>query len=161
MSDASNAKGSETRLKEWQKILIWLGVLIVASGTTYAVGRMQTAKLIEVAEKKATTSEKEAQARSKDVKAEQATVQRLEARRQLHLMLLAIDERNFGIARERQQAAARLLDASKPVPDSGLAKLARDIAAFRLVATEDLGGPRATVLEWARQFDRALPPPDR
>lgn len=161
MSGASNAKDSATGLKQWQQILIWLGVIVVSSGVSYAVGRVQTAKQIEVAEAKATSSEQQAQARSKDVKAEQATVQRLEARRRMHLMLLAIDERNFGIARQHQQAVARLLEASQPPPESDLGKLTRDIAAFRLVATEDLGAPRATVLSWSRQFDKALPPREK
>jgi hypothetical protein len=161
MSGASNAKRSATGFKQWQQTLIWLGVLVVSAGVSYAVGRVQTAKRIEVAEAKATSLQELAQARSKDVTAEQVVVQRLEARRQLHLMLLAIDNRNFGIARQHQQVVARLLEASQPAADSDLAKLTRDIAAFRLVATEDLGAPRATVLSWVRQFDQALPPREK
>ena len=161
MSGASNGKDSTTGLKPWQQILIWLGVVVVCAGISYGLGRAHMAKQVEAAETKVQSSEQKAQARSNDVKAEQATVQRLEARRQMHLMLLAIDERNFGIARRHQQAATQLLEGSQPPANSELAKLGRDIAAFRLVATEDLGGVRATVLSWVRQFDQALPPREK
>lgn len=87
----------------------------------------------------------------------------LEARRQLHLALLALDERNFGIAQRHLGEAGRLLspaDETRFSSNGGeLARLGQQIAAANLVAAADMGQQRAQLLDFVRRFDVLVPPP--
>ncbi len=157
MADAASAI-APSGLKPWQKKLIWFGVAALGMASTYLVGRFQTSGKIDLAEQQAHASEELASKRLAETKTEQNNVQQLEARRQMHLMLIALDQRNFGIASQHKDRAAKLLADSAGSSDE-LAKLARDIQDYRLVATEELGTQRDRVLGWVQRFDQALPPP--
>src|SRR5688500_3884663 len=100
----------------WQKRLIWAGVMLLASGASYVTGRVQTAARLDQAEKEATQ-------RTADGAEQKRLLLRYEARRRLHLVLIALEAQNFGIAKEHQAAAARLLSQSQPEPTSEVFKL--------------------------------------
>ena len=159
MADPPLQTAAPTGLRPWQKKLILVGVVLVAVGISYLGGRLQIAAKVEEAEARAGQLSAKVGLQQAQVSKEQALVQRLEARRQMHLMLLSLDARNFGIAKQHQADAASLLSASKPEPESELLKLSRDVQAFQLVATEDLAAQRSSVLAWVKRFDQALPPP--
>ena len=133
----------------WQKRLIWTGVMIFATGASYVAGRVQTAARLDQAEKDATQ-------RTVDVAEHKRLLLRYEARRRLHLVLIALEAQNFGIAKEHQAAAARLLLQSQPEQSSELFKLQGAMAKYQLVAREDLSSERAVVLEWVKRLDQLL-----
>src|SRR5262245_14459337 len=85
-----------------KRALIILTVLVAALGATYLAARLQGGVEVKAAADRATAAEKARdEARSK--------LLQLEARRRLHLALLALDQRNFGIAESHLGAASGLL----------------------------------------------------
>ena len=139
-------------------MLAVLGLLLVGSVAAYVVGRLQTAARIDQATGRADQAASAQQKEASKVQSAEAEVLRLESRRRLHLVLLAMDERNFGIAQQHLSEAGVLLGQADPSTDSELGKLGAAIRECRLVATEDLGVQRAKVLDWARRFDEVQPP---
>jgi hypothetical protein len=83
-------------------------------------------------------------------------LRRWEARRQMHLALLALDERNFGIAQQHLRGASEQINASSPPSD--LQTLARQIGDTSLIAAGNYGGQRLQVIELARRLDALLRP---
>ena len=152
MSEGAISKPVTQGLRPWHKKLIWACAALAGMGTAYLVGRLQTSSKIDAAEARSTED-------SAELESAQATARRLEARRQLHLMLLSLDQRNFGIAKQHQEKAARLLEQSAPDPGSELSKLVGEIRAFPVHATENLATQQKRVLELVARFDEALPPP--
>jgi len=140
------------------KLLTVLGLLLAALGVAYTAGRLHTASKIDEADERAGTALAERDRMRKDVAAEQATIQRLEARRRLHLALVAVEARNFGIAQGHLDAALALLAQGSTGAPAGFEQLQRDLRATRLVATEDLGVQRQRILDWVRRFDELAPP---
>lgn len=134
-----------------------LGALL-ALLASYVIGRLQTASRIEVAEKRATEAKKTTEKKVSELSVERDEVARLEARRRLHLALVALDSRNFGIAQEHLTAAASLLSKSHPDKSSDLAKIAAEITGYHLKASEDVGAERDRLMGWVRRFDAAMPP---
>lgn len=141
-----------------KKALIGAGVGLFTLLAAYGVGRMQGTQTAKQAEKRAEEAAAERQQTKETLAGEQARVERLEARRRIHLALLALDDRNFGIAQEHVSAAAKLLEKSAPQADSELAKLATELSTEKLVATEDVGVQRRKLIGWARRLDEAMPP---
>lgn len=91
-----------------------------------------------------------------DVAAREGTIKQLEARRRLHLTLLAMDERNFGIAQQNLTAAGILLgNASEG--NSGLAALSQEMRGLNIVAAGNFAAQREQVLGLARRLDALLP----
>lgn len=131
-----------------KRVLIGLGASVATLAAAYGFGRFQTSERIDAAE--AAASAKAAQ-----LSAEHTTALRLEARRKLHLALIALDARNFGIGQEQLSAAASLLAATHP--DGELDKLNKEIAAYQLKATENVGAERDAINDWIRRFDDAVP----
>ncbi len=90
-----------------------------------------------------------------EVSARDAILRQLEARRQMHLALLALDDRNFGIAQQHLSGAANLLSTGAN------ASLAGQIKAVSIVAAGDMGQQRQQILDFTRQLDSSLTlPPD-
>ena len=123
--------------------------MILAAGASYVTGRIQTASRLDQAEKEATQ-------RNVDVAEQKRLLLRYEARRRLHLVLIALEAQNFGIAKEHQAAAARLLLQSQPEHDSELFKLQAAMTKYQLVAREDLSKERQIVFEWVKRLDQTL-----
>lgn len=143
----------------WQAKLkrgaILAGVALAALGAAYGAGRLQTARAIDSAEAKAAEVSRAEKAALERVTAEQNTVKKLEARRRLHLALIALDQRNFGIAQEHLTEGARLLEGHTT---GDLEEIRASLASLKLVATEDLETQRSKILQLVRRFDDALPP---
>jgi F0F1-type ATP synthase membrane subunit c/vacuolar-type H+-ATPase subunit K len=129
-------------------LLIGIALGLVALLAAYGAGRLQGAQATNAAEDRAEAS-------SQVTTELQATLLRFEARRKLHLALLALDERNFGIAQQHVSEAGGLL--TKSGPAGGVPSLAAELSGAKLVATEDLGAQRGRVIGWARKLDAALP----
>lgn len=141
---------------KWKKRLIAAGVAGGLLLAAYVTGRVQTHSAIGTAEhatEKAQTETQQAKSTAADAK---QLVDRLEARRRLDLALRQIDHRNFGNAADQLRAAATLLQKSQPTGD--LDKLAKDLSAYRLIATEDVNKQREQILALVDRFDALVPP---
>jgi hypothetical protein len=91
-----------------------------------------------------------------NMRAGESKVAKLEARRRLHLAIVAVDDRNFGIAQRELEEAAKALAASHPAAGSEIEKLKTQLSSAKLVATEDLGVQRLRILAWANALDKQL-----
>lgn len=160
MADATTHEAPRSAAGPWQKRLIWLAVMIFAAGASYVAGRVQTSSLIDAAEKEAATAEQRAATRGSEVAQLHQLLLRYESRRKLHLVLIALEERNFGIAKEHQATAALLLQESEPPAGSELSKLHDAMVKYQLVASEDLSGQRAAIQAWVKRLDEELALPD-
>ncbi len=139
----------ETRSKRAKTYAIGAAVLVVVALGAWGIGRLQGMG-------PASEAREQARVASEDLVRERTSVLKLEARRRLHLALLAIEERNFGIAEQELSAAAELLKQSAG-DNAELGKLASEIAAQRVPASQDLAAPRSQVLGFARRLDQLLP----
>jgi hypothetical protein len=161
-----NGSGPLVASKGNRKTVLWsVGVALVAIGFAYGIGRLQTRAEIggaEEATRKAEAVTRELERRLEQAKAESAAkdqvARRLEARRLLGGAVMALDERNFGIAEAALSTAAELLAKSAEGAPTGLAELQADVGKFRPVATEDVGAQRARVVAWVKKFDQLVPP---
>ena len=144
-----------SRAKRWLLVVASVLLLILAA---YVAGRLQTAAKIEDAESRVERAQSGQQQQADETQSAQAVVMRLESRRRLHLALVAMEERNFGIAQQHLSAAGGLLAKAEPSTDSELGRLGAAIRKHKLVATEDVGAQRRKVLGWVRTFDELVPP---
>lgn len=136
-------------------------VALVGIGAAYGVGRYQGNVLVKDAEARAaaaasgSTSAVALASVSADI--ERGKVARLEARRRLHLAMIALDEKNFGIANDHVAAArAHLLAAEGS--DNELGKLAGELEQMKIVAADDVTEPRNKLLAWIKRIDELMPP---
>lgn len=146
--------GARSRAK---RVLVYVGLGLIALGGAYAAGRLQTQGDVDKAEEK---TRERAAAEAEQVKLreqESARVRELEGRRQLALALVALDERNFGTAQGHLAKAGALFAESKG--DAGIEELARNTGSYKLVATDDIGAQRKLLMDWTRKFDTLRPPP--
>ena len=144
-----------------KNILIFAGVAVLAIVIAYAAGRMQTSFKIDAAEQAANEKVEKQTKRADELAAKladsEAKVAKLEARRHLSLTLMAMDNRNFGIAQKHLEAAAKVL--KQPETKAGkLGELSAQIAKTRLVATENMAKQREKITGWMEQIDDAVPP---
>jgi len=160
MADATTHEAPQNAAGPWQKRLIWTGVMICAAGASYVAGRVQTSSLIDAAEKETAAAEQAVTKRGAEVSQANQLLLRYEARRQLHLVLIALEERNFGIAKEHQATAAALLQESEPAVGSELGKLYEAMQKYQLVAREDLSAERMVIQTWAKRLDQELALPE-
>jgi uncharacterized protein HemX len=141
-----------------KKALIGAGIGLVAIAVAYGVGRVQGGQATSAADERAKAAASEREKAGQALSDEKGVTQRLEARRRLHLALVALDERNFGIAEQHVAAAGKLIQKSGAPKDGEMAKLGDELASGRLVATEDVGSQRSKLLGWAKRFDATMPP---
>ena len=88
------------------RIIIALVVALVIIVVAYGVGLGQGMRQARAVREMQRTAEDQRDAARLEVTTRDATIRELEARRQLHLALMALDERNFGIAQKHLNAAA-------------------------------------------------------
>ncbi len=122
----------------FKRAAIKLGISLALLGGAYGFGRYQSAQASSVLEQV------------------QLKAQQLEARRQLHLALMALEDRNFGTAQKTLSLAGSML--AKGEPPEGLAKLAEEIANYKFMAGEDISTDRQKVMAWTLRFDELLKP---
>jgi len=118
--------------------LIKLGIFLVLLGGAYGFGRYQSAQTTSVLEQV------------------RLQAQQLEARRQLHLALMALEDRNFGTAQKTLSLAGTML--AKGEPSEELAKLAEEITNYKFMAGEDISTDRQKLIAWTLRFDELLKP---
>jgi len=145
-----------------KEIAIGVSAAVVAVGLAFGVGRYQGSGRIEDAERRAgvaaSASASAVAASSVSADIERGKVARLEARRRLHLAIIALEDRNFGISQEHVAAAKAFLVSAKGA-DPEVQKLGADLEAFKVVATEDVGEQRKALLAFCKRLDDAMPPP--
>jgi hypothetical protein len=155
----SVAPRAPNRARRWG-IIVGAGLATV--GLAYGVGRLQsTFKMDELratSERAIEGEQRQSSRLQAELTAERARVTRLEARRRLHLAVAALDDRNFGIAQVELKQAAALLAKAGVEAGTELQKLQSEIAAKKLLASDDVGAQRQHVLGWARRFDQLEPP---
>lgn len=135
---------------------IIVGIVLLLIGIAYGVGRFQTHSAVGTAEENARSVTEESQRKDAALAEQRQAVARLEARRRLHLAVIAMDERNFGTAQQHLDVAGKILNESAKGTPVG--ELAKPILTNRLHATEDLGAQRQQVLQWVKRFDTLAPP---
>lgn len=133
----------------------YTGVGLAMLGAAYGTGRFQTSQAIDAAEQKTAEAEQARKATEVNLADERNTIKKLEARRHLHLALLALDRRNFGIAQDHIEQAARLLAGHVA---GELENVRAALASMKLLATEDLETQRSKILSLVERFDKTLPP---
>lgn len=138
-------------------VIAGLGALVFVA-IAYGVGRMQMAPKVKGAEQRAASAAQGAASAKQKESAEHAKVLQLEARRRLDLALLALDDRNFGIAQADLKAAAGLIEAGHPPKDSALRKLSTEIEKINITVSQDLASERAQIIDLIKRFDRIVPP---
>jgi len=140
---------------------IAVGVALLLVGAAYGVGRYQGVAKVNEADARATAaasaSANAVSSTRMALEIERGKVARLEGRRRLHLAMLALEERNFGIAQE-QLAATRKELASAAGGDNELTKITSELDAFKVVATDDVGEQRKKMLDWCKRIDATLAP---
>jgi uncharacterized protein HemX len=133
----------------FKRALIVIAVVLASVGAAYGFGRLQTSSKIDAAEQKAAQAEQTAAAA-------ETRVLRLEARRRLHLALIQLEQRNFGIAEQHLTAAGALLEKTKPQGE--LEQLRANLAGARLKASDDIAVQRTKITAWIARFDELSPP---
>jgi hypothetical protein len=147
----ANAKG----------IGIGVVVALACAGAAYGVGRFQGSEKVHDAEARASAAASQSASAVGSTRValdiERGKVARLEGRRRLHLAIIAMEDRNFGIADENLAAARKNL-AGAAGGDPELAKVATDLEGLKIVATDDIGEQRKKLLDLCRRIDNLLPP---
>jgi len=150
-ADAPGIPTGPNTAERIKRILIILAVLAAALSATYLTARLQGRVEVKAADERASSAEHQRdEARSK--------IMQLEARRRLHLAIVALDQRNFGIAESHVVAAAALL--AKSNPPAPLGELQTAMQAVKLRASEDLGTERKKIESIIQRFDQLVPPAD-
>jgi hypothetical protein len=146
-----------------KSLLVAFVVSVGCIALAYGIGRVQTAARITDARAKTVEATRQGESKAHALEAELTALRqkllRLEASRQLYLSLVALDQRNFGIAQQRLQEASQLLAQSAPPQGGALAQLAKTMDESNLVATENISAQRDQVLRWATELDALVPPP--
>jgi hypothetical protein len=159
----AESHGPRTILIRRKSVVVGFLVSMACVAMAYGVGRLQGAMHVADIEGKAAEATHKSEARARaletELAASRAKLMRLEASRQLYLSLVALDQRNFGIAQEHLHKASKLLVQSGPPPGAALAQIAKGMADDNLVATENISGQRDQLLCWATEIDALAPPP--
>lgn len=141
------------RTSRWQRVLIGVGLWIASLLGAYVFGRVQAQTEIERAKEETRAAEARVEAERKGTAELRREISRLEARRKLHLALIALEERNFGTAQQHLRAAGKLLSEDESAP---LVEIGKRIAGRQLVATEDTGAQRTQILAAIGELDEQL-----
>jgi hypothetical protein len=140
------------------RYLILLGILVIAVLAAYGLGGWQERRAALSVHQSFTSDVERLQMQVADLRGEVLT---LEARRQLHIALMALDRRNFGTAQRYLVAAGKDLASIKRAPAGSdpavLSRLAQELQSARLVATEDFGRHRDRILGWVNELDGQFP----
>lgn len=142
----------------FKKFLWFGGTFLLAVAAAYGAGWWQTRSEIDALSTQVTQSQQAAGAAEQAIAAQRRLVSELEARRMIHLALIAFDANNFGTAQEQLRAAATELESASTTVDPGLAALASSLRAMELSPSLDIAAQRAAILQLATRFDNLRPP---
>jgi len=136
-------------------ILIFGALFLLAM--TYFSGQRANVGVAKRADREKTAAIKQLTDERRKMAERDDTISHLEARRQLHLALLAVDARNFGTAQQHLDGAATQLNT--PGAAAGdLAALRQQIDGMNVVAAGDMESQRQQVLGFVQRFDQLVPP---
>lgn len=135
--------------------ILILGTLIVIA-ISYGSGMRANVRRAAVAEDREKAKIGELAVARADLAERDRKITQMEARRQLSLALVALDERNFGIAQQHLAQAGALLSA--PGTQGDLSALGGQVKEMSVIAAGDIGQQRARLLDFARRFDVLVPP---
>lgn len=142
----------------WRRVLWSGGALAVGLGGAYLGGRFQSQARIDELDRHLVTAQSELAALRGKETLQLQQLGELEARRQIHLGILAFDKNNFGIAQDHLRQAATLLESPASQPDAELRALASALRTLELSPTLDLAQQRAALVQLASKFDALRPP---
>ena len=140
-----------------KRAAIWIIGTILVIAIAYGSGMRANVKRAAQSEARERAKVGELAVARADLAERDRRIAQMEARRQLHLALLALDERNFGIAQQRLSHAGALL--SLPGTPGDLSALGTQVKNLTVVAAGDIGQQRTQLLDIARRFDVLVPPP--
>lgn len=160
---ARSATGTSPRMERLKKLLLGVGVGAAILGGAYGVGRLQGAA--ETTRVREATGRTQAQLSDRATRAEELAARNgrraalLEGRRQLDVALLAMDERNFGIAQHRLEDARRSLREAQPFEQPPMAAVFARLSSLNIIAAGDFADQRANILRLIQDFDARLSVP--
>lgn len=147
------------------RIAILVGGFVIALAFAYGSGMRGQKKALETVKQDRRVLLERLRLTELKLQGRDALLQQLEARRQIALALLALDQRNFGIVRERLDAAAERLETADRVGAASAAALGggADLRGVKVEVGPDLEALRARLLALAQRMDAELtkvaPPP--
>jgi hypothetical protein len=144
------------RRSRFKKFLWTVLILALALGGTYLGAWFQMKARVNAMQEQLTGAGEQVAIAQQRLTTEHQRVTELEARRRIHLAIMAFDENNFGTAREQLRAAATLLDATPG--NAELAALARSLRTLELAPSVDLSTQRAALVQLAAKFDSLRAP---
>ena len=139
---------NSARVQAIKRVLILVIGISVTLAMTYFSGYKRGSKVAN----RAVHAQQAAEVRSTILERQ---VAQLEARRQLHLSLLALDDRNFGIAQRHLGTAGDLL--ARAEGDAEAAALATQIKGINIAVAGDFSAQRDQILALIKQLDGLLP----
>ncbi len=129
-------------------------------GAAYAVGRADAGAKTEAVRTAAAQAAESHQEETAELAAQVQTERRrtvlLEARRRIHIALIALDERNFGIASQELNGAGSMMSTVQGAADGPIAVLATRLHGYKTVVTNDLGTQRGEIVGFAKKLDAVL-----
>jgi hypothetical protein len=146
------------RRSRFRRVLWSAGALALALGGAYLGGRLQSQSRIDELDRHLVTAQTELAALRGKETLQLQQLGELEARRLIHLGILAFDKNNFGIAQDQLRQAATLLESPASQPDAALKALASALRTLELSPTLDLAQQRAALIQLASKFDELRPP---
>jgi len=152
-ADPKKKPATESRT---QRTIAIVGGVLAGLATLYGVGRFQGHAETQAADQRTQEAEKQKERATSEFDAQRDRAIRLEARRRLHLALIALDDRNYGIAEGHVERAATLLERAKGLP--ALDALAADLRGVKLAPSGEPSASREKVFVLVKRFDDALPP---
>jgi hypothetical protein len=140
-------------------IALVLGFAVLLGGA-YAVGRADAGSKTEAVKEQAAAAQATHQQATANlaaqVQSERRRIVLLEARRRIHVALIALDERNFGIASQELDGAGSMMSTVEGAADGPIAELSARLHGYKTVVTNDLGSQRAEIVAFAKKLDVVL-----
>lgn len=147
--------------KNVKTVLIPIVVVLVAAGIAYAAGRWQGGQKVEAVEAELSETRQQLESdltetRNQLTECEQG-VDRLEARRRIHMAIEELDALNYGYAQKHLDEAGNVL-AGAASEGSELGKLAKELKSIDIEPSGQLDQQRNHIRRLADQFDQTVPP---
>lgn len=156
-ASAADTQGKAGRDRRMRLFIVIVGSLVILA-MTYGSGMRAQVRRIRDIEEKRKAIDQELRQSQRNGRLRLAAVEQLEARRQVSLALMALDQRNFGIAQKNVTEAARLLDVAQKADTTNpdLSGVATSLHQMSIVAAADISAQRNALLSTATQMDKTF-----
>lgn len=132
---AETKQSPRPKASRFKRALVQVAIVAVLLGIAYGAGRFHASEERGAVEKV------------------QKRVHQLEARRQLHIALMALEDRNFGTAQKTLSQAGAELAQATPTDDT---QFSEEVANYKFMAGEDISKERQNVLAMVVRLDKLL-----